>query len=278
MAHAVFTTRADSIYDDLPEVRYHFPTTYLNAVRRAVGDWILYYEPRRGRGRQSYFAMARVEKVVPDPDRSDHYYALMSGYLEFMAPVAFREPSGHYWESALRRPDGKTSKGAFGRAVRPIPDHEFDLILATGFGELLDLPILAGEPGTRPRLLQVTSRKVRDASFARVVKDAYQQTCAFTGLRIRNGGGTSEVEAAHIQPVADDGPDSPRNGMALSRTVHWAFDKHLLSLREDGRTLVSEQLPAEFRRLVRERVMLPGDPRMRPHPSFLGRHRDRFVA
>ena len=278
MAHAVFTTRADSIYDDLPEVRYHFPATYLNAVQRAVGDWILYYEPRRGRGRQSYFAMARVEKVVPDPDRSDHYYALMSGYLEFMAPVAFREPSGHYWESALRRPDGKTSKGAFGRAVRPIPGHEFDLILAAGFGEVLELPILAGEPGTRPRLLQVTSRKVRDASFARVVKDAYQQTCAFTGLRIRNGGGTSEVEAAHIQPVADDGPDSPRNGMALSRTVHWAFDKHLLSLGEDGRALVSEQLPAEFRRLVRERVMLPGDPRMRPHPSFLGRHRERFVA
>ncbi len=278
MAHAVLTTRADSIYDDLPEVRYHFPSTYLNVAQRAVGDWILYYEPRRGQGRQSYFAIARVEMVVPDPATADHFYALMSGYLEFTSPVAFREPSGHYWESMLRRPDGKTSKGAFGRAVRGIPDHEFDMILAAGFGEVLEPPILAGEPGTRPRLLQVTSRLVREKSFARVVKDAYDQTCAFTGLRIRNGGGTSEVEAAHIQPVAEQGPDSPRNGMALSRTVHWAFDKHLLSVREDGRTLVSDQLPAEFRRLVRERVLMPGDPRMRPHPSFLGRHRERFVA
>lgn len=278
MAHAIFTTRADSIYDDLPEVRYHFPATYLNAVRRAVGDWILYYEPRRGRGRQCYFAIARVERVVPDPTRADHYYALMSGYLEFVVPVPFREPSGHYWESILQKPDGTTSKGAFGRAVRQIPDHEFDLILAAGFEEVLAPPILAGEPGTRQRLLQLNSRLVRDASFARVVKDAYQQTCAFTGLRIRNGGGTSEVEAAHIQPVADDGPDSPRNGMALSRTVHWAFDRHLLTVRPDGRALVSEQLPAEFRRLVRERVLLPGDPRLRPHPNFLDRHRGLFVA
>jgi hypothetical protein len=28
-----------------------------------------------------------------------------------------------------------------------------------------------------------------------------------TGLRIINGGGRAEVQAAHIQPVADDGPD-----------------------------------------------------------------------
>jgi putative restriction endonuclease len=41
-----------------------------------------------------------------------------------------------------------------------------------------------------------------------------------TGLRIFNGSGRAEVQAAHIRPVADNGPDSVRNGLALSSTIH----------------------------------------------------------
>ena len=47
MAKAVLTTKVDPSYDDLPEDRYHFPRRYLNAAREALGDWIVYYEPRR---------------------------------------------------------------------------------------------------------------------------------------------------------------------------------------------------------------------------------------
>lgn len=43
----IFTTKPISLYNDLPETRYHFPRTYLNQVQRTVGDWIIYYEPRR---------------------------------------------------------------------------------------------------------------------------------------------------------------------------------------------------------------------------------------
>jgi len=47
MTKAVFTTKATPSYKDLPEERYHFPRTYLNFVQQAVGDYIVYYEPRR---------------------------------------------------------------------------------------------------------------------------------------------------------------------------------------------------------------------------------------
>jgi site-specific DNA-cytosine methylase len=47
MANAIFTTQAIPTYDDLPEIRYHFPATYLRIAEQAVGDWIVYYEPRR---------------------------------------------------------------------------------------------------------------------------------------------------------------------------------------------------------------------------------------
>jgi len=50
MTNAVFTASASSIYDDLIEERYHFPKTYLRQVEEAVGDWIVYYEPRRTTG------------------------------------------------------------------------------------------------------------------------------------------------------------------------------------------------------------------------------------
>jgi putative restriction endonuclease len=107
MANAVFTTSVGSIYDDLPEVRYHFPKTYLNQVEAAKGDWILYYEPRRsqGGGRQAYFAMARIMRVVPDTELEDHFYAYLDGYLEFDHPVPFQE-GVLYRESALRKPIG----------------------------------------------------------------------------------------------------------------------------------------------------------------------------
>ena len=45
----------------------------------------------------------------------------MKEYLDFDRVVPFRE-GNHYFESALQRTDGQTSKGMFGRAVRTVPD------------------------------------------------------------------------------------------------------------------------------------------------------------
>lgn len=254
MAKAIFTTKAEPTYDDLPEFRYHFPRTYLRQVEATVGDWIAYYEPRRisadlgsRGGRQAYFAAARVTAIHPDPRLPNHFYAFVSDFLEFDRPVPFKEDN-YYYEAGLRRPDGRTSKGAFGRAVRPITDAEFDLIVRTGFGPVLapatppdavsaDVPYreAAEESATfdRPIVERFTSRPFRDAAFSEVVKTAYHNTCAVTGLKIINGGGRPEVQAAHIRPVAASGPDSMRNGLALCSTVHWMFDRGLLSLDDD---------------------------------------------
>jgi len=54
MGKAVLTPKIDPTYDDLPEVRYHFPRTYLRAIEQAVGDWIVYEEPRRYPAAQIY--------------------------------------------------------------------------------------------------------------------------------------------------------------------------------------------------------------------------------
>jgi putative restriction endonuclease len=291
MGKGVFTTKVNPVYDDLPEIRYHFPKTYLNQVRQITGDWIVYYEPRRedagpgGRaGRQAYFATARVERIETDSRRQGYYYAFVSDYLEFDNPVPFKIGST-YLERLLLKEDGTTNKGAFGRAVRTMSNDEYETIVKLGFDTTSDRTagfiMIAEEPAEydRPVIERLARRPFRDAAFAKNVVMAYGSTCAVTGLRLINGGGRCEVEAAHIRPVGEDhrGPDSVRNGIALSRTVHWMFDRGLLTLTDDYKILIAERLlTADTRRLIQphKKILLPDDPKMRPHPQFLSYHRD----
>ena len=286
MAKAVFTHKAGSGYDDRPEEQYHFPKTYLNQVSRAVGDYIVYYEPRRSDGRQVYFATAKVEKVVADHRRSDHYYALIVEYLEFDQPVPF-SVDDFYYESILKKDDGSTNKGAFGRAVRNIPDTEFDLIVRAGFAREInaephkaELSKGFEEPQTefvRPIIEMTVNRPFRDRAFTNAVRLAYGNRCAVTGLKLINGGGRPEVQAAHIKPVANNGPDSVRNGLALSGTFHWMFDRGLISISDDYEILINEsKVPDQAKGMLNKemKLILPNDESMHPNPYYLKYHRE----
>lgn len=297
MAKVVLTTKVDPTYDDLPEERYHFPRAYLRQIEQAVGDWIVYYEPRRSTGelsssggRQSYFATARLLRIEQDQNRENHFYAFLSNYLEFDHPVPFKDGQ-HYYESGLQREDGGTNKGAFGRSVRVIPENEYELILHAGFTKTLELtkPVPELQPELlygvaenipefeRPIVERVIARPFRDAAFAVAIKEAYHDTCAMTGLKIINGGGRAEVQAAHIQPVSKNGPDSLRNGVALSGTVHWMFDRGLVSIDDDYSILIAkDHLPDAAVRLLNQdhRLLLPTREDMRPHRHYLDFHRE----
>ncbi len=295
MPKAVFMTKVDPAYDDLPEQRYHFPRRYLNAARRALNDWIVYYEPRRSSahlsssgGRQAYFATAYVESIEPDPLRDDHYYAYVCDYLEFDTPVPFRE-NRFYYESGLQKEDGSTNRGRFGLSVRSLPNAEYRLILSAGFsdmaGELETLGVYEGDPpvpdlveiADRVIIQQISYRPFRDRVFSAAIRAAYDNTCAVTGLRIINGGGRPEVQAAHIKPVAKSGPDSMRNGLALCQTAHWMFDRGLISIADDYTLLLREgAIPGDFLHIINEdqRLKVPDMPLHRPHPNFLKYHRE----
>jgi putative restriction endonuclease len=194
----------------------------------------------------------------------------------------------------LVKSDGSTNKGAFGRAVRKLTESEYDLILQAGYAHVLgemstpskdgDAPypsvfgISEPEPETfdRPVVERLIARPFRDIAFAEAVKSAYADTCAMTGLKIINGGGRAEVQAAHIRPVADRGPDSVRNGLALSGTVHWMFDRGLLAIDDDYSLLIAtDRVPDTVGRLLNpdRRLLSPRRPELRPHPQFLSYHR-----
>jgi putative restriction endonuclease len=286
MAKAVFIQSGHSPYQDRPGEVYHFPAQYLSRVAQTVGDWVIFYEGRRG-GNRGYNAVQRVARIAPDPGDPTHHFAVMdrASELTFETDVPRLRPDGTPFETGL-----PLSRGNNTSAVRLISDADFAAIITEGLRAEPAPDTLSREPSAgfaepaeaflgavvRPQIL--SSRLFRDASFARQVKRAYGARCAMSGLELRNGGGRPEVEAAHIVPVAADGPDSVRNGIALSGTLHWMFDRGLLSVDGDGDILIAKGSVADDiagRLLVPDRRLLrPHVAALAPHPAFLAWHRD----
>jgi putative restriction endonuclease len=119
---------------------------------------------------------------------------------------------------------------------------------------------------------------MRDQVLRRVVLRAYDERCAITGLRLINGKGRAEVVAAHIRPVEANGPDIVSNGIALSGTAHWMFDRGLIGLADDLEILISCQTndPAGIRSIINKSGHARELRRLsdRPHPHFLKWHRE----
>ena len=291
----VLVTGSHSIYGDQPKDFYSFPLNNLPAARRMVGQWIVYLEPRRAGGR-GYFAVAKIEKIEPDPATPGMHLALMApdSYLDFGSAVPFSIDKLPMERSLLN--DDGSIKGSKQQAVRPLSNADFNRIVEIGLmdaepelprvGQVEPLPSMLGEIGQEPfegpidRATMLVSRKIRDAKFRRAVLHVYEGRCALTGMRLINGGGRLETEAAHIMGVGDGGPDAVNNGIALSGTVHWMFDRGLIGLADSGQILLSSKIndheSVEKMIYPDRQARWPSPDAYRPHPRYLAWHRERF--
>lgn len=244
-------------------------------------------------GDRGYFAVARISKIIPKPAVERRYLALIEpgSFLEFDRDVP-RVIDGRPLEAALRNADGSPRKGGVVQlAVRRLPEADFARIVNLGLPQELERieatrydPLGSGfEDGAevfeRPVIERLTRRAYRDVVFRRKVRAAYGYRCAMSGLLLRNGGGRPEVDAAHIRPVEQQGSDSVRNGLALSGTLHWMFDRGLISVAEDCATILvsHNKVPGDVvNRLLPpdRRLLRPADPRAAPHPENLRWHRE----
>jgi putative restriction endonuclease len=260
-------------------------------VEDGVGDWIVYYEPVKA-GPRGYFAVAKIRRVIPKSGVEGRFLALIEpgSYLPFDREVP-RLLNGRPFEVALTAADGKPKAGGAQQlAVRRLPEAEFSAIVRLGLPADLESVEArrygpteadiddAAAPFERPVIERLTSRPYRDAAFRRKVRAAYDYRCAMSGLRLRNGGGRPEVQAGHIRPVEESGSDAVTNGLALSGTLHWMFDRGLLSVAGDRTILVSRnKVPGDVvDRLIVPggKLWLPADPRDWPHPENLRWHRE----
>ena len=291
MAFGIFMHRTDSIYDDVPSERYQFPKPYLARAQACEGDWVVYLEPSKVPGSRGYFAVARVDRIIADTGAAGMYLALIApgSYLDFGDSVGLKDTDG-YLERGLLNDHGRLS-GRAQAAIRPLSPGDFARIVAKGLGkgeeilprvgaskDAFDDPAAAFlNPAARLRADLLTNRALRDRNFRRTVLRAYTERYVINGLRLINGGGRAEVEAAHIRPVEHQGPDIVSNGLALSGTAHWMFDRGLLGLSDDLEILVSRAAndAAAVRAMINPtgRLIAPMGPSHRPRPEFIAWHR-----
>jgi len=284
MTFGVFMHKDGSIYDDIPEVHYQFPKVYLSRAKQMVGDWIVYREPVKLPQSKGFFAVAKVEKIIPDPVEPGRYRALIEegSYLPF-EPTVPHMVDGQPVERDLANAQA---------AVRPLSDSDFRRIISLGLaeddtlprsGELEPLNRVQDNPQMpfeieRPIVQTLLNRPFRDRAFRRAVLHAYDGRCAVTGWKLVNGGGRLEAEAAHIRPVEHGGPDSVRNGLALSGTAHWMFDRGLIGFTNDLDILIHRKVNdrSGVEAMINQsgRLMAPERIAHRPHPAFLTWHRE----
>lgn len=84
-----------------------------------------------------------------------------------------------------------------------------------------------------------------EASFRDFVLVGYSNLCAITGNAIQYES-LINLEAAHIKPKSHGGLFLPNNGIALSRDMHWAFDKGFFTLDNDLKVKVHEAIIDEY--------------------------------
>ncbi|MDE0680664.1 MAG: HNH endonuclease [Gammaproteobacteria bacterium] len=157
------------------------------------------------------------------------------------------------------------------RKIGALPDSQS---VARHLNDLLEK---LGTRGTTERRM-----KIRSDMFRTAVLGAYDSRCAISGLGIAHTQGMEtgchfEVEAAHIIPVSRGGRDVVYNGLALNRTIHWAFDHGMLWIDDDLRVGLAEEVDTNprnhwLRQFRGRRLRKPACAQHRPNREALRWH------
>ena len=125
--------------------------------------------------------------------------------------------------------------------------------------------------------------KVRENQyiFRQMILRNYGFKCCLCGLPI-----VETLRASHISEWAKDVANrlNPENGLCLSATYDAAFDRHLVSLDEDYRFILSPSLRdyctnqafrEQFKAMEGRKILMPG--RFMPSQELLAKHREQLT-
>ena len=97
------------------------------------------------------------------------------------------------------------------------------------------------EEGPRFGAPTLITPRLGQGSFRVLVTDAYQRSCAITEEHT-----LPALEAAHIKPVEEKGPNAVYNGLLLRSDVHRLFDRGYITVTPELRIEVSRRIREEF--------------------------------
>ncbi len=153
-------------------------------------------------------------------------------------------------------------------------------IHAEAFSYGQELLLRAHQPLVKESVAGENYRSVsRNQGFRRVVVSTYEHRCALCGVRIVTSEGHTAVDAAHIVPWSKTQNDDIRNGMALCKLCHWAFDEGMLGVSGDYAVIVSSQIGLApnvsgfLQTLAGRTIIVPTDQGLWPAQEYLSWHR-----
>lgn len=159
------------------------------------------------------------------------------------------------------------------RDVRSVHSEAFD------YGQALE-DIAHQRKDIRGLVAGATYRPAaRDQGFRRAIIVNYDHRCALCGVRIVTPEGQTAVDAAHIVPWNVSHNDDVRNGMALCKLCHWAFDRGIMAVSNSFTVLLSRDISKATNAAgllgVREgrNFVGPKDSQVWPLPKNLAWHR-----
>ncbi|HZK94695.1 MAG TPA: HNH endonuclease, partial [Prolixibacteraceae bacterium] len=117
--------------------------------------------------------------------------------------------------------------------------------------------------------------------FRKAVLKTYNSQCAVSGLKVESSEEDLLVDACHIVPFTQTSDDSIRNGIALSPTIHRAFDNGLIAIDDNYRILVQKKLKdyhpsTGILQFENKAILLPRDEEFYPSLLRLAEYRLRF--
>ena len=124
---------------------------------------------------------------------------------------------------------------------------------------------------------------VRNDNFRAAVIGSYENRCGISGIGLvhepEQKSPQYEVQAAHIIPVSAGGRDTIDNGLALNRSIHWAFDLGMLWITDEDnlRVRVSNEVQNDrrnewLRSFDGQQLRIPSDRRLQPNIDAINWH------
>ena len=100
---------------------------------------------------------------------------------------------------------------------------------------------MVAEPLTAYGKEYLIKGRLGQGAFRILVTDAYNRNCAISGEKA-----LPVLQAAHIKPFAEQGPNRINNGLLLRSDLHILFDKGYLTITPDYKIVVSKRIKEEF--------------------------------
>lgn len=100
---------------------------------------------------------------------------------------------------------------------------------------------IVGEPPSVYGKEYLIKGRLGQGAFRILVTDAYKRRCAISGEKA-----LPVLQAAHIKPFNEEGPNSVNNGLLLRSDLHILFDRGYITLTPEFKIEISRKIKEEF--------------------------------